>query len=58
MKRTKFKIKLDPVIYYSYEHGPSHGRQNIFAIRCFLNITELNKLRIRPFNQSLIMLYN
>ena len=58
MQRTKFKIKLDPVIYYSCEHGLSHGRQNIFALRYFLIIIELNELCIRLSNQSVIMLYS
>ena len=50
MQTTKFKIKLDPVIYCSCEHGLSHGRQNIFSLRYFLIITEPNKLCIRPIN--------
>jgi len=58
MQRRKFKIKSDPVIYCSCEHGISHGRQNIFALRYFLIITESNKLCIRPFNEFLIMLYS
>ena len=58
MQRTKFKIESDPVIYCSCEHGLSHGRQNIFALRYFLIITEPNKFCIRPFNQSLIMLFS